>query len=246
MIDTVVVEDEIEIQDFIVSLLSRYCNEVRIVGRASSVKQARLLIEEKKPELVFMDVELEDGKAFEILETFDVNDFVTVFLTGYSKYGIDGIKYGASDYLLKPIILKDLMTSVEKAKQKVKEKHILRKFHSPNLYEEIEGKILVQKIDNKKVILSYSEILNWKCEQGYTRVYLINNQNHLLRGTLKSYIERLPSFFIKIHRSHSINLNFIQSYSLKRNGWVKLKSDLVLPVSSRNKGKFLKAVNTIM
>ena len=242
MIDTVVIEDEIEIRNFIVSLLERHCNGLHIVGAVGSVAKAKALIEEKKPELVFLDIELEDGNAFKILELFDPNDFVSILLTGYSKYGIDGIKHGVLDYLLKPIILKELIESVEKAKQKVEEKYMLKKLHSHNHFEEVSGKILVQKIDKSKVILNYSEILNWQSEQGYTRIYLINNQDFLLRGTLKSFCDQLPPFFIKIHRSHSINLNFIQSYGMKRNGWVKLINGKIFPVSSRNKNKFLNAI----
>jgi len=245
MIDTIVIEDEIEIQDFIVSLLTRYCDGLRIVGAAGSIEQAKLLIEEKKPELVFLDVELEDGKAFEILEFFDTHDFVTIFLTGYSKYGIDGIKYGVSDYLLKPIILKELIKSVEKAKQKVKDKSMLRKFHGQNTVDDIEEKILVQKIDKSKVLLNYSEILHWQGEEGFTRIYLTNNQNFLLNGTLKSFCDNLPPFFIRIHRSHSVNLNFVRSYGMKRTGWVKLNKGKVLPISARSKSKFLEAINSL-
>ncbi len=245
MIDTIIIEDEIEIRNFIVSLLKHHCEGLRIVGTCSSITEAKVLIAQKKPELVFLDVELEDGKAFEILKAFNENDFVTIFLTGYSKYGIDAVKYGVSDYLLKPIILKELIASVEKAKEKVKENHVLRKFHTDTNVEEISEKIMVQKIDKSKTLLNYSEILYWESEQGYTRAYLNNEQNLLLNGTLKSFCDKLPSFFVKIHRSHAINLNFVQSYGMNRNGWVKLKNGKILPVSSRNKSNFLNAINSL-
>ncbi|AXG68848.1 transcriptional regulatory protein YehT [Kordia sp. SMS9] len=243
MIDVLVIEDEIEIQNFIVSLLSTYCKDLQIVGTSSSVAEATSLIKIKKPELIFLDVELKDGKAFDLLNCFDVNDFVTIFLTGYSKYGINAVKYGVSDYLLKPIILKELIESVEKAKAKVKEKHMLRKFYTDATIEEVSGKILVQKINKLKVLLNYAEILNWTSEEGFTRVYLNDNQSFLLNGTLKSFYDKLPSFFIKIHRSHAVNLHFVQSYGMNRNGWVKLNNGTILPVSSRNKRAFLAAIN---
>lgn len=245
MIDTIVIEDEIEIQNFIVSLLRNHCQGLRIVDTCCSVKEAKSLIAERNPELVFLDVELEDGKAFEILKEFDQNHFVTIFLTGYSKYGINAVKHNVSDYLLKPIILKELVEAVEKAKQRVKENRMLRKFHADSPIENISGKIIVQKIDKSKALLNYSEILCWESEQGYTRVYLNNEQNLLLNGTLKSFCDKLPSFFVKIHRSHAINLNFVQSYGMNRNGWVKLKNGKILPVSSRNKSNFLNAINSL-
>lgn len=244
MIHTIVIEDEIEIQNFIVSLLRQYCKGLRIVGTCSSVKEAKSLITHKKPELVFLDVELEDGKAFEILKAFNKNDFVTIFLTGYSKYGIDAVKHSVSDYLLKPIILKELIAAVEKAKLQVKENLMLRKFHKDSSVENMIEKMIVQKIDKSKTLLSYSEILYWESEQGYTRVHLNDKQSFLLNGTLKSFSDKLPSFFIKIHRSYTINLNFVQSYGMNRNGWVKLKNEKILPVSSRNKNIFLNAINS--
>ncbi|WP_420571146.1 LytR/AlgR family response regulator transcription factor [Kordia sp.] len=243
MIDVIVIEDEIEIQNFIVSLLSTYCKDLRIVGTSNTVAEAISLIHTKKPELVFLDVELKDGKAFDVIEAFDVNDFVTIFLTGYSKYGINAVKHGVSDYLLKPIILKELIESVEKAKKKVKEKYMLRKLYTDANIEEVSGKILVQKINKQKLLLSYSEILHWTSEEGFTRIHLTDNRNFLLHGTLKSFYDKLPSFFIKIHRSHAVNLNFVQSYGMNRNGWVKLKNGEILPVSSRQKSTFLTAIS---
>ncbi len=246
MIDTVVIEDEIEIQGFIVSLLTRYCSGLRVVGTAGSVEQATLLIKQKKPELVFLDVELKDGKAFEILEVFDENDFVTIFLTGYSKYGIEGVKYGVGDYLMKPIVLKELIQSVDKAREKVREKDVLRKFHSQDHFEKIEGRILVSKIDRSKVLLTCSEIQYLQSEQGYTRIHLVDGQSLLANSALKSICERLPSFFVRVHRSHAINLNFVRSYEVKRNGWVKLDDGEVLPVSARSKRRFLEVMNSFL
>jgi len=121
MIEAVIIEDEPRSKNLLQHLISNYREGIRMLGSAEKVYDAISLIQTKKTQLVFLDIELTDGKAFEVLNHFSPKDFMTIFITGYDNYGIEAMKREALDYILKPLSLKELLKAIEKAKNKIKE-----------------------------------------------------------------------------------------------------------------------------
>src|SRR5690349_14037928 len=107
MIRTVIVDDEPNNIDTLQQLLAMYCPQVSMAGTADSVTKAREVILDTKPDLVFLDIEMPYGNAFELLNGLPVIEFEIIFVTAFGNYAIEAIKFSALDYLLKPVNIKE-------------------------------------------------------------------------------------------------------------------------------------------
>ena len=119
MITVVIIDDEKNSREVLKRLILETGLEVEVIGEADSVENGFVVIQEKDPQLVFLDIEMLDGTGFDLLEKFDKVDFEIVFSTAYDKYAIKAFKYSALDYLLKPIDLTELEGAIKKASNKV-------------------------------------------------------------------------------------------------------------------------------
>src|SRR6188474_1842420 len=128
MIRTVVIEDEEHSRKMLMEMLHEHCRTITVVASADSVKTGLTAIAEQKPELVFLDIELQSETSFEILEKLPEINFELVFTTAFDHYALKAIKFCAIDYLLKPIDLSELQTAVAKA-----EKRLYREYMNKNL-----------------------------------------------------------------------------------------------------------------
>ena len=118
MIRTIIVEDEDRNMKFLERLLIEFCPELEVIGTAENVDIAFKIISKKKPDLVFLDIELKSATAFQLLQKFDKVEFSIIFTTAFEQYALQAIKSSAIDYLLKPIDPQELILSVGKVKEK--------------------------------------------------------------------------------------------------------------------------------
>src|SRR5664280_2245548 len=115
---TAIIDDEPDALDFISSIAAEYCPDLDVCGKANNVKEGINLINEIKPDLVFLDVEMPNGTGFDLLAQFPEKNFDVVFITAFNHYAIKAIKFSAVDYILKPININEFIESVNKVIQK--------------------------------------------------------------------------------------------------------------------------------
>ena len=116
MINAVLVDDEIDSVKILERLLKEYCPEVVIVGVADGVESGIKVMQETRPDIVFLDIEMKQGNAFDLLNRLMPFNFQVIFVTAFDNYAIKAFKYSALDYLLKPVDIDDMKNAVEKAK----------------------------------------------------------------------------------------------------------------------------------
>jgi two-component system, LytTR family, response regulator len=116
MLRTIVIDDERLAREVICNYLKTYGNDIEIVATASSVKTAYKAIIKHQPDFIFLDVEMADGKGFDLLLKFEKIDFKVIFVTAYSEYAVKAFRFSAVDYLLKPVKIDELISAVEKIK----------------------------------------------------------------------------------------------------------------------------------
>ncbi|NJO69478.1 MAG: response regulator, partial [Bacteroidetes bacterium] len=116
MLKTIVVDDEMPSRDALSNYIRDYCSDLEIVAQCDSVKTAYKAILEFKPGLVFLDIEMPNGNGFELLKLFQPIGFKVIFVTAYSDYAIKAFRFSATDYLLKPIKIDELVEAVNKVK----------------------------------------------------------------------------------------------------------------------------------
>ncbi len=238
---TLIVEDEIQAISALKAEIKYHCPELEIIGEAKTVKEAIEKITVLKPALVFMDIQLTDGLAFDILDACKEQDFKLIFTTAYSEYAVKAIKISALDYLLKPIDPEELTESVKKAKELIAPKEILQNqfavlMQQLNSKAEPEHQIVLKDID-KTYFIKMNDILYCEAEGSYTKFYLTNAEPIFVSRNLRSYEELLaPAGFIRTHHSCLVNPTKIKVYDRKTDsGTLILEGGHTIPVSQRKK-----------
>lgn len=238
----IIVDDEEGARKTLVAMLKRFCPEVQIIGEASTVKQARRLIKEYQPKLLFLDIKMPYETGFDLLESVTEYSFHVIFTTAYNNYAIKAIKFSAIDYLLKPIEVKELQRAVKKAvnsKISLAQLEVLKSHQFNNENE----KIVLPFKEGFKVV-NCQEIVRLEGARNYTWIYFINGNRILVAKTLKEYEELLTDYgFLRIHQSHLINLKCVAEYIKGRGGKVKLIDNSIVEVARSKKQLLLSHFN---
>ena len=237
-IRAIIVEDEAVSRDILRTYLSKYCPNVTLVGEASNINDAYELIQKNELELVFLDVEMPFGNAFDLLEKVEDRRFETVFVTAYDHYAIEALNNDASYYLLKPISIDELIKAVNIVTEiKEKENELQNKVLSPKV-SSASGKITIPQQDGFEV-LDVNDIVFCKADDNYTEIHLANSKK-LVSKTLKYFEEvLLPYDFARIHKSYLVNINSVVKYKKGKGGSVIVTSGKEILVSSSKKATLL-------
>ena len=249
-ITCIIVDDEANNRDMLAGMIFKFCPTVELVGQASGVKEAVELINEHKPDLVLLDVEMPDGNGFTLFETFKNPDFSVVFTTAHADYAIKAIKFAALDYLLKPVNITELREAVEKVSEKKE---------NVNTKESLDKKLEVLSENNasgnfdfKRIALPTSEglefyeiadILRCEADRAYCRFFFKNGKKIIVSKPLAEYADLLEECnFYRVHKSNMVNTNHIKKYVSGRGGYVILSDDSHVDVSVRKKEGLMKAL----
>jgi len=235
MIRVLIVEDEIYIRKGLISQLALLDVDVLIVGECGTVKDAITLVKSCKPDLVFLDINLDDGNGFDVLDATKKLDFQTVFTTAFDEFALKALKQEAVDYLLKPIDLEELESAVQKTIKRIdsineqhKETAVIKK-----------DRLILSLFDGLQVI-KFKDLLYCKSDKGYTSFYLENGKSFMASKPIKNFETQFVSpKFIRVHQSYIVNLDYVDRYD--KSGVIHLVNREEIPVSTRRKESFLKA-----
>ena len=242
----VVIDDEAASRDVLEAYLTRYCPEVQLMGKAANADEGLALIARTSPQLVFLDIEMPFRSGFDLLATYSELPFQVVFVTAYSDHALQAIQVSASDYLLKPVNIQQLQAAVQKAVSRTREKESVH--HAHILLENLrmgnngEQKVVLPLLDGFEVVRS-SEIVRCEAEDNFTWFMLANGEKRMICRPLKHYEHALaPLGFVRVHRSHIVNRNYISKYRKGKGGVVVLQGGAEVPVSEAHKQGFLAAM----
>ncbi|GAL86419.1 response regulator [Sporocytophaga myxococcoides] len=235
----IIIDDELTSVEALRGLLNRYCPDINVVDFAHGVVSGLQAIEKNNPDLVFLDVEMKDGVGFDILQQLPVEPrFQVIFVTAFDHYAIKAFRFCALDYLLKPVDPDLLVQAVDKA-VKVSNEAMANKIKILQKNKNGNEKIVLPSKD-EFFVAEVNEIIRCEANGNYTIFYLKNHQPQLVSKTLKEFDELLSgSKFLRIHKSHLINLEFVERY-LPKDSQVIMKDGARVEVSRRRKDVFLK------
>lgn len=244
----VIIDDEKNSTELTFNLLKEYCRNVQVLATGSSVEEGYGLIAKHSPDLVFLDVQMQDGTGFDLLNRFDFVDFNIVFITAHQEYAIDAFRRSAIDYLLKPLSPPDIISAVNKASQlsqagdwNTQLKTLLSSIGEPITRRQ---KIVLKTLE-RIYSLSVTDIVRFHAEGSYTEVFLKDGKKIVVSRLLKEFDELLsPVGFIRVHQSHLINGDFIFCYE-KSESLITMKDETIVPVSVRKKEAVLHLLNSI-
>lgn len=234
----ILVEDEQISREILRNYIGKYCPNVTLLGEASNIEEAYDLIQQHQLDLVFLDVEMPFGNAFDLLEKVEDRTFETVFVTAYDHYAIDALNNHASYYLLKPISIDELIKAVNIVTEiKEKENQLQHQFLAPKT-NSAKGKITIPQQDGFEV-LDINDIVFCKADDNYTEIHLANSKK-LVSKTLKHFEIALEEYpFARIHKSYLVNINAITKYKKGKGGSVLVTNGKEILVSASKKANLL-------
>jgi two-component system LytT family response regulator len=237
----IIIENEEDARELLTTLIAEYIPEVSIVGQSSTVKGGVELIDTEEPELVFLDIDLDDGTGFDLLDQIDEPEFAVIFVTAYDDYALKAFKYNAIDYLLKPYTVSDLTKSIEKAGASLNTGIVYKKLRT--LVNQIQGrpkgKIPIYTIDGI-TIYHIDEIVRFEGDRAYCKLFLDGKREILVSKPLRELEAVLPlNVFFRVHKSHLININFVKKYSKEEGGFITMNNGDQVPISRRKKDDFI-------
>jgi len=238
----ILVEDEANSREILRNYISKYCPNVNLLGEAASIKEALTLIENNELDLVFLDVEMPFGNAFDLLDQLPDRTFETVFVTAYDHYAKDALNNHAAYYLTKPINIDELINAVDYV-EGVREKEASLEGEVLSAKANgVEGKLTLPQQDGFQ-ILNISEILYCKADDNYTEIYLLNKKI-LVSKTLKYFEDALTEYpFARVHKSFLVNVNEVVKYRKGKGGSVVMSNGKEVMVSASKKKDFLSYFN---
>lgn len=246
---TLIIDNEEQIRIGLIKQLKALCPSVSETKESTGVTAGLKAIAEYEPDLVFLDVEMDDGTGIELIKKLGSFNFQLIFITAHDKYAINAFKLSAIDFLLKPIDAEDLIKAVDKAEQNLKSKTMDLQF------EILQESLSSITINEKKIVLKDSEsiyfvkvsdIVHCKAEGPYTEFYLIPEQKITISKSLKEYEELLePYGFIRTHHSHLINIKRIVRFDKADGGILILENKQAVPVSQRKRDQIMELLNNM-
>lgn len=244
MIKALLIEDEDSNRELLKTFIKCYTKEVSIIGETDTVEEGVELIKELKPNLIFLDIELKDGDGFDLLNKVNNDSFLVVFVTGFEKYGMKAIRYSAFDYLLKPLVITDLVETVSKAKARLIQMKLLDDIEKNNPVTVDQAKILIKNKTHVEVI-PFEDIVFFSAYGNYTHISLKDKKITAPHG-LSYYKDLVPSSFCRVHKSYIVNLNFVVNWTIDRAAEITLSTNETIPLSIRKKKDFTQKIKSIL
>jgi len=236
----VIIDDEEDSRSNTRSMLQNYCSEIEVIGEAASGPEGKTKIQELKPHVVFLDINMPGMNGFQMLEGIYNRDFCVVFLTAYSEHGITAVKAGATDYLLKPLMLSELQGAIRKVVQ-----HYESKPAVTTGKPETDKNIVLISHSKGFTLVDFKDIVWLEASDNYTNLFLNGQKKIVASKTLKEFEAILPSIdFFRIHRSALINVNFVKEYSNNEGGEVILSDGTHVQVSKARIQEFSEFIRT--
>jgi two-component system LytT family response regulator len=223
--------------------IEQYCPQIKLVGEANGVQTGLDLIDKLSPDVVFLDIEMEDGTGFDLLEKLGDFDFKVIFTTAHDSYGIKAIKFSALDYLLKPVDPGELTDAVNKLKQTNKTKNVKDSIRL--LLENMQdiqpsNKRIALNSADKVHMVFVKDIIRCESQGSYTIFFLTNKEQIVVTKNLKEYEQMLEEYsFIRVHHSHLINFNYMKEFIKKDGGYAIMSDNSEVPVSFRKRNHLL-------
>jgi two-component system LytT family response regulator len=247
-----VVDDESNCRENLKMLLDEFCPEVEVIGLADSGQEAREIIENETPDMVFLDIMMPGEDGFKLLRSLENRDFALVFTTAHNEYALRAIKESAVDYLEKPININELKEAVSRAISRIGKRQTegTSGGNIELMLQELSNHHSVEKTAiptrDGLAIVKNNEIIHLEADESYTTIFLTEGRKYLSSKTIKVYEDHLnPNMFFRTHKSHIINMaHHLKEFSRADGNVAIMSNNAAVPISRRKLTPFLEKIST--
>ncbi|MDF1698019.1 MAG: LytTR family DNA-binding domain-containing protein [Saprospiraceae bacterium] len=245
MIRTLIINKHIDSNPLLLEIIQEYAPSIEVVSLARDNSQALDQIELHKPDLIFLDIDMDGYTTFELLESIKSPTFKIIFTAKNEKFALKAFKYGAIDYILHPFDPQDILSAIDRVKK--------TQFNEV-IYNRLDYLIRQNHIgQNHKItiptaeginILSISDIQRIEADRSYCFIYLAEGDRILVSKPLKEIESMLPdSIFFRVHSAYLINMNYVKRYKKEDGGYVILNDGSHIPIARRRKKEFFERLS---
>jgi two-component system LytT family response regulator len=247
MLKAIIIDDEINGVELLQHLVKDNCPNISVIAAETSPQRGKELIEKHNPDLVFLDIEMPEMSGFELLEKLKHLSFQVIFTTAYDNYALKAFKYNTVDYLLKPIIVSELIAAVNKLEEKSKNSsgnisinHLLETLRST----QNQGRLAISS-QNEILYVETEKIMRLESDSNYTNVILTDGKKITSSKTLKDYETSLsPNNFFRVHKTFIVNLDHVEKYVKSEGGYIVMKDNVQIPVSREKRQDLVNSLAT--
>lgn len=248
MYKALILDDEERGRNTMAKMVSGYCPEVEIIAVASSAEEAYNEIVKTHPKILFLDIEISQAgsiysTSFDLLGKLPNYSYEVIFVTAHEHYAFKAIKNHAIGYVMKPVSIEDLVDAVRTAIEKLQLTGVNERL-SDLLVHVSQNQTYPDKLwihSQKEIVpISLEKVIRFEAQGRYTDIHYGDKKKITSSKNVGEYLELLdPEKFIKVHRSHIVNIDKISKYSKADGGWVTTIDGMDLPVSRNGKERLL-------
>jgi two-component system LytT family response regulator len=238
---TILIDDEPDAITAMRLLLAEFIDDVEVIGTANSIIEGIKEIQNKKPDLVFLDISMPNGQGFDVLDCLPDRHFQVIFVSAFDNYAIKAIKANALDYLLKPVDIDELKNAIAKATLRQR-----NNLPAPNtgLLAQREHRIPIH-LNDGIIYLPVKNIVHLKAEGSYTHIYIMDKKPVMVSKNLKEFENILSGLgFCRVHNSHIINITHVYKFARTDGGHVIMTDNTRIEVSRNRRELFLKELES--
>lgn len=236
----IIVDDDLMCINTMESFIANFIPDMKVLGRAQTINEATELINKVKPQVVFLDVELNGELGFRLFDIFPEPSFEVIFCTAHEKYAVKAIKLSCFDFLIKPVLVEDLQAAVNKLQNKLNSSVNSKRIQVllDNFVTKEYKKIAIPS-SNSIEFINTADIVCCEAESKYTTVYTVQGEKIVSSKNIGEFEELLnPELFFRSHKSWLVNLSFVKKF-IKTENKLLLSNNMQIDVSTRKKDEFL-------
>lgn len=227
--------------------LETYAPDVHIIAEAGGVVEGAKLLKHIQPDILFLDIQMQDGSGFDLLDVLQDISFKIVFITASDAHAIKAFRYAAIDYLLKPIDPDELLSALDKyRKQQFDESAKYRLLNDSLKNHNKPHERLALHSQDKIQIVSISDIIRCESDINYTCFFFSNGKKLVVSKTLKEFEDLLSDQgFYRVHQSHLVNTRYIREYVKVEGGHLMMNDNSMVPVSTRKRPEVMRMLEEL-
>lgn len=247
MIKAILIDDIEQARNTFKMDLLAYAPDVEVIAEAGGVVEGAKLLKKTQPDILFLDIQMQDGSGFDLLDVLPEINFKIIFITASDAHAIKAFRYAAIDYLLKPVDPDELVNALEKYRKTSPNESENYKLLNDSLknHQKPHERLALHSQD-KINIVNISDILRCESSINYTEFHFVGAKKMLVSKTLKEFEDLLTELgFYRVHQSHLVNTKFIREYVKTDGGHLIMTDGSMIPVSTRKKAEVMKMLEEL-
>lgn len=247
MIKAIIIDDIEQARITLKKDLETYAPDVTVIAEANGVVEGAKLLKTTQPDVLFLDIQMQDGSGFDLLDILKEIPFKIIFITASDAHAIKAFRYAAIDYLLKPVDPDELVAALKKLREEKLNENDKYKLLNESLknHQKPHSRLALHTQD-KIHIVNIQDIIRCESSINYTEFYFTGGKKLLVTKTLKEFEDLLcDQGFYRVHQSHLINTKFIKEFVKTDGGYLIMNEGINVPVSTRKRPEVMKMLEEL-